>query len=112
MNTTVGPSFKVVFVEKNTCKSCEKCTRPTKNAESFQHYPSMHLGSVWVPLITKNWKHYSKIIFKCVNNTVRPILMKVLLKKGVYGSCKQYTRPTKNTRCATIDAGCAIQMDT
>ena len=36
------------------------------------------LGSVWIELIfaeTKNWnwKHYSKIIFKCVNSAIGPI---------------------------------------
>ena len=46
MNSAVGLSFKVVFAEKSTYGSREQCTRPTKNAESFQHYPSVHLGSV------------------------------------------------------------------
>ena len=34
------------------------------------------LRSVWIQLIfseTENWKYCSKIIFKCVNNIVRPI---------------------------------------
>ena len=26
----MGPNFKVVFVEKNTCESREQCTRPTQ----------------------------------------------------------------------------------
>ena len=29
MNSTVGPSFKVVFVEKIICESHEQCTRST-----------------------------------------------------------------------------------
>ena len=35
-----------------------------------------YLGSVWIQLIfveTENWKHCSKIIFKCMNNTVGPV---------------------------------------
>ena len=44
---------------------------------SFQQnklYPNRPLVSIWIPLIllkTENWKHYSKIIFKCVNSNVR-----------------------------------------
>ena len=37
---------------------------------------SRDYGFVWIELIfaeTENWKHCSKIIFKCVNSTVRPI---------------------------------------
>ena len=37
-------------------------------------------------LKTENWKYCSKIIFKCVNSTVGPILMKKLLKNGICGS--------------------------
>ena len=41
----------------------------------------IHYGSVWIELIvaenlklkTENWKHCSKIIFKCVNSIVGPI---------------------------------------
>ena len=35
-----------------------------------------HLGSIWIQFIllkTENWKHCNKIIFKCVNNVMRPI---------------------------------------
>ena len=38
----------------------------------------------WIPFIllkTKNWKHYSKIIFKYVNNTVRPIFNENFVEK-------------------------------
>ena len=44
----------------------------------------------------ENWKHCSKIIFKCVNNTRDPFLMKVLLKKEVCGSYEQCTGPIIN----------------
>ena len=30
VNSVVGSSFKVVFVEKSTCRYREQCTRPTK----------------------------------------------------------------------------------
>ena len=33
----------------------------------------MYLWIQFILLKTKNWKHYSKIIFKCVNSVVRPI---------------------------------------
>ena len=36
----------------------------------------MNIGSVWIELIvvkTENWKHCSKIIFKCVKSTIWPI---------------------------------------
>ena len=52
-------SFEVVFVENSTCKSHEQCTRPTRKCgmelkNAFQHYPNIHLGSVWILLITEN----------------------------------------------------------
>ena len=53
-------------------------------------------GSVWIPLIAENWKHYSKIIFKCVNSAVEPSFKIVFAKKSICGSRKQYTRSTKN----------------
>ena len=30
MNNTVGPSFKVKFVEIRTCESCKQCMEPTQ----------------------------------------------------------------------------------
>ena len=38
------------------------------------------IGSVWIELIFAeiknwNWKHYSKIIFKCMNSTMGPLLI-------------------------------------
>ena len=42
----------------------------------------------------KNWKHYSKIIFKYMNNTMRPFLIKKLLKCEVCGSREQFTGST------------------
>ena len=58
-------------------------------------------GSVWIQLIfaenwklkIENWKYCNKIIFKCVNNTVKSFLMKKLLKSEVCGSREQCTEP-------------------
>ena len=39
-------------------------------------FKNRELGFVWIQLIfaeTENWKHCSKIIFKCMNSTVGPI---------------------------------------
>ena len=41
-------------------------------------------GRVWIPLILlkiENWKYCSKIIFKCVNNAMRPIFNESFVKK-------------------------------
>ena len=45
-----------------------------------------HLESVWIELSllklkTENWKHYSKINFKCVNSTVGPICNEKIAEK-------------------------------
>ena len=34
MNSTVGPSFEIVFAEKSTCRFREQCTRPTGEHET------------------------------------------------------------------------------
>ena len=39
------------------------------------------IGSVWIQLKTENWKHYSKIIFKCVNSTVGPFFNEKIAEK-------------------------------
>ena len=43
----MGPSFEVVFTEKNTYGSHEQCMRPTEKRgtqlkSAFQHYPNIH----------------------------------------------------------------------
>ena len=108
----MGFSFEVVFVENSTCKSHEQCTRPTRKCgmelkNAFQHYPNIHLGSVWILLITENWKHCSKIIFKCVSSTVRPNFKVAFVKKNTYRSCEQYMTHQKK-----LDARRAIQTIT
>ena len=52
--------------------------------------------SVWIEFIllklkTKNWKHCSKIIFKCVNSTVRPIFNEKVVEKWNLWVRKQCT---------------------
>ena len=49
------------------------------------------LGSIWIGLILLKlkiycWNHCSKIIFKCVNNAVRPIFNEKIDKKWICGS--------------------------
>ena len=53
------------------------------------------IGSVWIRLIllklkTYCWNHCSKIIFKCVNNTVGPIFNEKVAKKWNLWVHKQY----------------------
>ena len=38
-------------------------------------------GSVWISLTTENRKHCSKIIFKCVNNSMGPIFNENFVEK-------------------------------
>ena len=54
------------------------------------------IRSVWIEFILlklkiKNWKHYSKIIFKCVNSTIRPIFNEKFDKKWNLWIRKQCT---------------------
>ena len=48
-------------------------------------------GSVWITLITENWKHYSKIIFKCVNSIVGPGFKEKFVEIRTCGSYEQCT---------------------
>ena len=41
-----------------------------------------HLRSIWIQLKLKTEKHCSKIIFKCVNSTVRPIFNEKVNEKS------------------------------
>ena len=59
------------------------------------HSHFIYLGSVWIGLIllklkTYCWNHCSKIIFKCVNSTVRPIFNEKVAKKWNLWVYKQY----------------------
>ena len=51
-----------------------------------ENFKFVDIGSVWIELIFAeienwNWKHYSKIIFKCVNSIVGPIFNEKIAKK-------------------------------
>ena len=53
-------------------------------------------GFVWIELILlklkiENWKHYSKIIFKCVNSAVGPIFNEKVAEKWNLWVHEQYT---------------------
>ena len=66
-------------------------TMPTANAQSWTDISATQLYEIIMVCLnttyfTENWKHYSKIIFKCVNSTVRPIFNEVLLKKNRFVS--------------------------
>ena len=68
-------------------------------------------GSVWIQLIfAENWKYCNKIIFKCMNSTVKSFLMKKLLKSEVCGSHEQCTRPT-NVHSTTYFAANSAWVD-
>ena len=49
-------------------------------------------------LKTKNWKCCSKIIFKCVNSTMRPSFKVIFGEKSTCWSRGQCTGPTKKTQ--------------
>ena len=53
---------------------------------------------------TKNWKHYSKIIFKCVNNTVWPFFF--FFNKVVVGSVNSTW--TVHKQCVNSDEQCFL----
>ena len=48
----------------------------------------IHLDTAY---FVENWKYCSKIIFKCVHNTVGPIFSENIVEKEVCGSREQYT---------------------
>ena len=52
-----------------------------------------HRGFVWMPLITKNWKHCSKIIFKWVNSAVKPNFKEKFAEIRTCESHEQYMGP-------------------
>ena len=46
-------------------------------------------------LKTENWKHCSKIIFKCINSVVRPNFKEKFVEIRTCGSHEQCTEPTQ-----------------
>ena len=58
------------------------------NIISFKYYES-----IWIQLIfakIENEKYYSKIIFKCVNNTIKPIFNIFKYVNSTATVCEQY----------------------
>ena len=47
------------------------------------------LRSVWMLLIAENWKHYSEIIFKCMNGAVWPSFKEKFTEFRTYKSREQ-----------------------
>ena len=65
---------------------------------TFITYLNELLGCVWIEFIllklkTENWKHCSKIIFKCVNSAAGPIFNEKIDKKWNLWVHKQCTGP-------------------
>ena len=59
------------------------------------HFVSKGLFGYRLLLKTKNWRHYSKIIFKCMNSVVGPSFKVIFAEFCTCGSHGQYTGPTK-----------------
>ena len=57
-------------------------------------YVILSLFGYYLLLKIENWKHCSKIIFKCVNCAVRPSFKEKVAEYGICGSCEQCTGPT------------------
>ena len=71
------------------------------------------LWSVWILLITENWKHCNKIFFKCMNITVRPNFKTIFMKKKILvGLVNSIRDPLKNARRAKLQMLDAIQTYT
>ena len=63
-----------------------------EDVNSAPETQSKRICRLWMYLDTvyfaENWKHCSKIIFKCVNSAVRSIFNECFVKKKVCGSCE------------------------
>ena len=61
-----------MFISLNALfRSHEQCKRCRKKKKSFVSKP-FHRVCLDTAYFAENWKYYSKIIFKCVNSTIRP----------------------------------------
>ena len=59
-----------ILIEHNNIRLTQNLGMHVKSKERKK---KKHIGSVWIQFIllkTENWIHCSKIIFKCINNTV------------------------------------------
>ena len=63
---------------------------------SFFILIGLDLRSIWILLITENWKYYSKIIFKYISSAIRLNFKIKFAKICIYRFFKQYTELTKN----------------
>ena len=84
MNSTVRPIFNEKVTEKWNLWTHKQCTNILFTKDQ---------GCVWIELIfveTENWKHCSKIIFKCVNSIVGPIFNEKVTEKWNLWVRKQY----------------------
>ena len=57
----------------------------------YQLYRSIWIELILLKLKTENWKHCSKIIFKCVNSIVGPIFNEKVTEKWNLWVHEQYT---------------------
>ena len=57
----------------------------------YQLYRSVWIELILLKLKTENWKHCSKIIFKCVNSIVGPIFNEKVTEKWNLWVHEQYT---------------------
>ena len=69
---------------------------------------AMDSWSIWILLIVENWKYYSKIILKCVNNTVGPNFKEKFVEICTCWSCEQCMRPTQKNADAHV---CCFQCN-
>ena len=76
--------------ERNPKHLLDNCfndlSKKSSHSKPYLSPLSFLLACVWIELIllklkTENWKHCSKIIFKCVNSTVGPIFNEKVDKK-------------------------------
>ena len=74
--------FKLKSWVKNTISVLNMCVQT--------EYGSIWIGLILLKLKTYCWNHCSKIIFKCVNSTVRPIFNEKVAKKWNLWVHKQY----------------------
>ena len=95
-------TFVVLFwafiqVRSFVCE-CTQLEFAIKSGGDCQSHIALRInyGSIWIEFIllklrNENWKHCSKIIFKCVNSIVDPFLMKKLLKNVICETRQQCT---------------------
>ena len=73
--------------------------QPISSASNNNFLYNYSLFEYRLLLKTENWKHFNKIIFKCVNSTVRSNFKVAFLKKKILASLVNSTwDPLKNAR--------------